>query len=146
MGLQVYYLIISFYGWYWWIKGGDPEKSGNLPISRAPQKLYLILLLVMSALFIGIWLVLSEFTDSPIPGWDSLTTSISIVATWMLARKYLEHWVLWMVANTISVGLYIYKGLLPTVVLFIVYTIMAVAGYLSWKREYRSLSVETIEK
>jgi nicotinamide mononucleotide transporter len=64
----------------------------------------------------------------------------------MLARKYLEHWVLWMVANTISVGLYIYKGLLPTVVLFIVYTIMAVAGYLSWKREYRSLSVETIEK
>jgi len=136
MGLQWYYLIISIYGWYWWLQGREVSDSGRLPVIRTPIKLYPILSTAFIILFILIWFILFRFTDSPIPGWDSLTTSVAIVATWMLARKYLEHWILWIFANSISTGLYIYKELYPTVILFIIYTGMAFVGYIKWKREF----------
>jgi nicotinamide mononucleotide transporter len=84
---------------------------------------------------------LLHLTDSPVPYLDAVSTSLSIVATWMLARKILENWLLWIVADLISTGLYIYKGLWPTTVLFLVYTVLAVVGYFQWKR---SLEVQNI--
>jgi nicotinamide mononucleotide transporter len=66
---------------------------------------------------------------------DSLTTALSITATWMLAKKYIEHWLIWIFVDIFSAGLYVYKGLWPTVILFIVYTVMAVIGYLEWKKD-----------
>lgn len=135
MGLQFYYLAISVYGWYWWKKGGKSLGSEILPVTRIPSGLAYRALLVFALLFAAIWVVLSVFTDSPVPGWDSFTTSVSIIATWMLARKYLEHWWLWVIANSVSVGLYIYKELYPTVILFVVYTVMAVVGYFRWRVE-----------
>lgn len=135
MGLQFYYLGISIYGWYWWTRGGVKNNSDLLPVTRIPSARAIGSLVVFLLLFVVIWMVLKGLTDSPVPGWDSFTTSLSIVATWMLARKYIEHWMLWVVANTVSIGLYIYKGLYPTVLLFAVYTVMAVAGFLHWRRE-----------
>jgi len=132
MGLQFYYLAISIFGWYWWKKGGESHGSGNLPVTGIPARQAYGALITFALLFASIWIILSFFTDSPLPGWDSFTTSISIIATWMLARKYIEHWMLWVVANTVSMGLYIYKELYPTVILFSVYTVMAVVGYLKW--------------
>jgi nicotinamide mononucleotide transporter len=84
------------------------------------------------------WVVLKNYTDSPVPFADSLATSLSIVATWMLARKILEHWLVWIFVDAFSIGLFWYKGLFPTVVLFIVYTIMAVAGFIEWRKAYRA--------
>ena len=66
---------------------------------------------------------------------DGLATALSIVATWMLARKILEHWLVWIFVDAFSIGLFIYKDLLPTVILFVVYTVMAVAGFIEWKKE-----------
>lgn len=145
MGLQVYYVSISIYGWYWWLHGREVAESGYLPVIKTPVKLYSILLVVFTILFGSVWYLLFRFTDSPIPGWDSLSTSISIIATWMLARKYLEHWILWMVANSISTGLYIFKELYPTVILFIIYTVMAFVGYINWKREYDKSLLKLID-
>jgi len=93
-----------------------------------------ILLFVFLALFGIIWFVLDNYTDSPAPLGDAFTTAISIVATWMLARKIIEHWILWIIADLVSMGLYIYKGLYPTVVLFAVYTAMAFIGYREWRK------------
>ena len=76
-------------------------------------------------------------TDSTVPIGDSFTTAMAIVATWMLARKIIEHWFLWIIANLVSIALYIYKGLYPTVILYAVYTAMAVYGYLIWQRSMR---------
>ncbi len=70
-------------------------------------------------LYVLMWLVLSKFTDSPVPAWDSFITSLSIVATWMLARKIFEHWYLWIIVNFVSAVLFIIKGLYPTVILYI---------------------------
>jgi nicotinamide mononucleotide transporter len=66
---------------------------------------------------------------------DSLTTALSIVATWMLARKYIEHWLIWVFVDLFSSGLYVYKNLWATVVLFVIYTGMAVVGYYQWKKD-----------
>jgi len=134
MGLQTYYVIISIYGWYWWLKGGKRYNIESLPVTRASIKTLIILFTVFLVLFALLWYVLLSYTDSPVPVGDAFTTALSIVATWMLARKIIEHWMLWVIADLVSMGLYIYKGLYPTVVLFAVYTIMAVIGYREWKK------------
>lgn len=139
MGLQFYYLFISIYGWYWWLKGGksNDTESGSLPVTNIRRREIKFSILLFIGLFAGLWVILASFTDSPLPGWDSFTTALAIVATWMLTRKYIQHWYLWMVANSVSVGLYIYKELYPTVILFIVYTVMSFVGYIEWKRSMK---------
>lgn len=134
MALQTYYVVISVYGWYWWLKGGKKYDSDSLPVTRLSMKLAGILLFIFLLLFAGIWYLLFNYTDSPVPIGDAFTTALSIVATWMLARKIIEHWLLWIVADFVSMGLYIYKGLYPTVILFAVYTIMAIVGYREWRK------------
>jgi len=134
MGLQSYYVLISIYGWYWWLRGGKKYNTDSLPVTRISLKLAGILVFVFILLFAGIWYILLNYTDSPVPLGDAFTTALSIVATWMLARKIIEHWILWVIADLVSMGLYIYKGLYPTVILFAVYTLMAVIGYREWKK------------
>jgi len=70
--------------------------------------------------------------------WDAFTTAASIIATWMLARKIIHHWLIWIVVDAVSLGLYVYKGMYPTVILFLVYTLMAYKGYIEWKKELRT--------
>ncbi len=134
MGLQTYYVLISIYGWYWWLKGGKKYDRESLPVTRASMKMAIILASVFLTLFAVLWYVLFSHTDSPVPMGDAFTTALSIVATWMLARKIIEHWMLWVIADLVSMGLYLYKGLYPTVGLFAVYTIMAVIGYREWRK------------
>jgi nicotinamide mononucleotide transporter len=141
MGLQVYYVGISFYGWYFWLKGNRKDKQGEVPVSKMKKSEAILTALVSPFIFAAILLVLLHLTDSPVPYLDAVSTSLSIVATWMLARKILENWLLWIVADLVSTGLYIYKGLWPTTVLFLVYTVLAVVGYFQWKR---SLEVQNI--
>jgi nicotinamide mononucleotide transporter len=158
--LQVYYLIISVLGWYWWMKGtghraqgagrteeeeterrrvgetegqGDEKKRG-LVVTRLKMKTGIVLAVVFLILYFVMWLVLSKFTNSPVPGWDSFITSLSIVATWMLARKIYEHWYLWIIVNSVSSVLFLSRGLYPTMVLYIIYCIMSFSGMRVWKK------------
>lgn len=140
MGLQVYYVVISIYGWYYWLKGGQNKTNASenqVPVKKTPRKVLLLSLLVTSGIYFIILFILLRFTDSTVPYMDSLTTALSIMATWMLARKYIEHWLVWIFVDFVSAGLYIYKELWPTVVLFVVYTVMAVLGYLEWKKDLK---------
>ncbi|WP_321285379.1 nicotinamide riboside transporter PnuC [uncultured Sunxiuqinia sp.] len=134
MLLQVYYVGVSIYGWYHWLKG-NPNSTGQLKVMRTPKELYLPLVLVTTALFAIFLFGLKYYTDSPVPYGDSLTTAMSIVATWMLARKYIEHWLIWIFVDAFSAVLYGFKDLWPTVILFVVYTVMAAMGYRSWKND-----------
>ncbi|MCF8229377.1 MAG: nicotinamide riboside transporter PnuC [Bacteroidales bacterium] len=142
MSLQVYYLVVSFYGWYYWLHGGkqkDKQKS-EAPVRKSPEKLKLILLSISIVLFFFIAWILINFTDSDVPWWDSFTTSLSFVATWMLAKKYIENWLIWIVVDATSVGIYIYKGLYPTTILFAVLTVLAFVGYLAWLKDMKKES------
>lgn len=135
MSLQVYYVFISIYGWYLWSVGERSSASkSKLQISRINRRSIPVLSLVFALLWLIISQILIRFTDSQVPVMDGLTTAGSIIATWLLARKVLEHWLLWVVIDTISMGLYVYKGLYATAVLFLVYTIVAIAGYQAWKK------------
>ena len=137
MGLQIYYLLVSVYGWYYWMFGSKSKKQDDLKISRTNARLAVLLSLAFVILFTLISYILVNFTDSEVPYWDSFTTAASFVATWMLARKIIEHWIIWVIVDTVSLGLYIYKGLYPTVILFAVYTILAILGYIEWKKQLK---------
>lgn len=134
MLLQVYYVGVSVYGWYHWLKG-NPGKNETLQVSRTPRKLYLPLAAISAILFVVFLFGLKYYTDSPVPFGDSLTTALSIVATWMLARKYVEHWLIWVFVDFFSAVLYGFKELWPTMILFVVYTVMAIVGYRSWRND-----------
>jgi len=138
MGLQVYYVGISIYGWYYWIKGEKSANSKTVPVRRTNKQLWLRLTILATILYFGILVILLNLTDSDVPYMDSFTTALSIIATWMLAKKYIEHWLIWIFVDFISAGLYIYKGLCPTVILFAVYTIMAYLGYNEWEKDLKS--------
>ena len=133
MSLQFYYIFISIVGWYWWIKGGKNGKE--LKISKTNSTLYIKLITASIIIFFIYAFILVKFTDSQLPYWDSLTTSLSIVASWMLARKLIEQWLLWVLIDLISMFLYIYKGLYPTSILFLIYTVLAIVGYYKWKKD-----------
>ena len=132
MSLQFYYIVISIIGWYWWLKGGN--NGVELSINKLTNQLLIKILIVSIFVFLAISYILVNYTDSPLPYWDALTTSLSIVATWMLARKIIEQWLFWIVIDLVSMVLYLYKGLYPTSVLFLIYSILAVYGYVKWKK------------
>lgn len=130
MAISVYYLAASIYGWVMWLKRGSDGKS--LPITRTPRKYILPLVAATAVLFAAIAAVLVNFTDSTVPYGDSFTTALSIVALWMLSRKYAEQWLAWIAVDVVCAVLYFYKGLYPTGALYALYAVIAVAGYFKW--------------
>lgn len=138
MGLQVYYLVISIYGWHHWLYGSKSDEKDELPVTSVDTKTWLVLALVTAAIWAFLNFILTRYTDSDIAGWDAFTTATSIVATWMLAKKMLEQWLMWIFIDALCVILYFYKELYATVVLFFVYTVLAIIGYIKWKNDYKN--------
>jgi nicotinamide mononucleotide transporter len=135
MGLQVYYLGVSIYGWIYWSRGAvDRNEKSTLPVSRIKRRLALFLGMAGIVIMLGIVYILKSYTDSDVPWGDGFTTAGSIVATWMLARKMLENWLVWVVVDSVAAGLYFYKGLYPSFLLYLIFTIIAVVGYFHWKK------------
>ncbi len=133
--MQAYYVLAGIYGLAVWRKspsGGKPHAG----ITRTPLKTVPTLVAVCAAVQAAIYLLLVNFTNSTVPFWDSLTTAMSITAMWMLSRKYMEQWLVWFAVDAITVGLYMYKGIPMTAGLYALYTVLAVVGYLKWRREY----------
>ncbi|MCX6262176.1 MAG: nicotinamide riboside transporter PnuC [Bacteroidia bacterium] len=110
------------------------EETERLSVTRLKLKTGIILAVIFVILYFLLWFVLSRLTDSPVPEWDSFITSLSIIATWMLARKIYEHWFLWIGVNTASSVIFMTRGLYPTVILYLVYLIMSFVGLKAWKR------------
>ena len=133
--VYLYYIGANVYGLAAWLRNKDQlDAAAPVRIVHTPRRQILPLALVSAALWLAIFLVLKNFTDSPVPWGDAFTTSLSVVAMWMLAQKQLEQWLLWVLVNVVSLCLYVWKGLYPTSGLYAVYTVVAVLGYLKWKR------------
>jgi len=137
MGLQVYYLVISVYGFYYWFAKGKSQTDGktNLPVQKLTLRMTLILSAITFVLFVAIAAILKQ-TDSPVPYWDSFTTAASITATWMITQKFIEQWLVWIVVDITSAILYVQKDLYSTTFLFSVYTILAIVGYVEWRKSF----------
>lgn len=140
MLLHGIYVLMQFYGWYWWLHGGQSSGTPNtrLPISRLSARAGIgwPLLVVCASLSLG-WLMASQ-TDAALPYADAFTTVASLVAQWLLARKVLETWLFWIVVDLAAIGIYWHKALYLTSGLYACFLILALLGLLAWRRDYRA--------
>ncbi len=129
--LQVVYLILSIYGWRQWSKSVD---SGHMPIKRMSVALH------GQILGIGLLWGLSmgwfwSLFQAALPFIDGLTTSFSLLTTWLVARRYLENWLYWIVIDIVCIGVYIDRQIDAFVYLFIIYTLLAIWGWWRWRND-----------
>ncbi len=132
MGLQVVYFGLSLYGWYEWLYGGANRTELHVSRTTRPLGVRLLIIGIVCAAVLGT--LLARFTDAALPYVDSATTSTSLVAQWMMTRKILENWAVWMAVDVVYVGMFIYKHLYLTAGLYTVFFVLAVMGYVQWKR------------
>ncbi len=137
--MQVYYVLAGIYGLAVW-RNAPKKDSKHASIAHTPLAKLPYIITAYAAAHAVIYFVLVRFTDSSVPFWDSFTTALSIIAMWMLSRKYIEQWLVWLVVDLTTVALYIYKGIPLTAGLYLVYSALAVVGYLKWRREYGKLA------
>ena len=146
--LQLYYLAMAVYGWYQWRHGGHGDRapptaaaaSQPLPIVTWRPRTHLLAIAAVLAISAGSGVLLARHTDAALPYLDSFTTWGSILTTWMVARKVLENWLYWLVIDSVSIYLYLERGLLLTAGLFAIYLIIVVFGYRRWLQHYRHQS------
>jgi nicotinamide mononucleotide transporter len=164
MAMELYYVLAGVYGLVVWSRGAGRGKKGGtgeatdgktgggtsgatdgatggkkeISISHTPLRAVLPLVAVGVAAFGIISFVLVRWTDSTVPYMDAATTAASIVAMWMLSRKWVEQWLVWIAVDVVCCGLYIYKEIPLTGALYGLYAVLAVAGYLRWLRQAKS--------
>lgn len=143
MMINAYYFIMSIYGWYFWTR--KTENNQETPITRATLKEIQICIFIFIATLVFVFAVYSAFDKwtSWVAYVDTFTTAIFFVGMWLMARRKLENWILWIIGDIISVPLYFYKGLTFTSFQYLVFTIIAIFGYLAWKKSLNKSQIET---
>jgi nicotinamide mononucleotide transporter len=134
MGLQVVYLTLSIYGWYNWLHGG--EQRTVLHVSRATPRTLAVLAVLVIAGSLVLGATLHRHTNAALPFLDSALTVTSLAAQWLMTRKILENWLLWLAVDVVYVPMFISRGLIATAVLYAVFLLLAMLGYISWRRSY----------
>jgi nicotinamide mononucleotide transporter len=132
--LNVYYMVMAGYGWWQWRRGdGHREGAQIRTLDRSWHGIFFLAIVLITAVN-GYWL--AQHTSAAWPYVDSMTAWASVIATWMVARKVLENWLYWIAIDAVSVFLYLNRGLYLTALLFMGYVVIAVFGYLAWRRHY----------
>ncbi len=130
--LQAFYVILLAYGWWKWLQ---PSPQNDFYITRISKKQWIILaaICLLSTVIIGTFLKIE--TDASLPYLDSLLTSASLIAQWMIAKKKIENWIVWIAADIIYVGMYVFKNLHLTAILYFIFILLAIKGYNEWKQK-----------
>ncbi|MEA3504030.1 MAG: nicotinamide riboside transporter PnuC [Bacteroidota bacterium] len=136
MVINIFYFVMSVYGWYMWTHKNNVKAEREITFCTTKQHIINGFALVVS--YAIMYYMLSNYTDSDVPMIDSLTTSIFIVGMYLMALKKIENWIYWIVADFISVPLYLYKGLVLSSFQFAVFLVIAVLGYIEWKQRYKA--------
>ncbi len=132
-GLQIYFIVASFYGWWKWLdpklKSADQNIVTSFPIRNLP-----IVLLLFVFLFALLNFALDRWTASPVPILDALLTTLNIIGTWMLAKKYIQHWWVWIFVNILSVFVFYSRSLYPTTGLYFIFFVLSFVGLMKWRK------------
>lgn len=132
--INIYYTIMSVLGWYLWTR--KKNNSDEFPISVMNRKDYLISSLIFSGTLLFVVLVYHFFDK--FTNWtayvDTLTTALFFVGMWLMAKRKIENWIIWIVADAVSIPLYFYKGLTFSSFQFLLFTFIAILGYKEWKK------------
>ena len=131
--LQLLFIAVAAWGWWQWLRGTAADGSA-LRVQWLTLRERVLACAAVLTLWPLIGLFLKHCTDTDVPWWDAFPTAASIVGQWLLGRKYVENWAAWLVVNVVSVGLFAYKGLWLTLLLYALFVAMSVAGWRAWKR------------
>ena len=136
MLINAYFFVMSIYGWYFWIQKEENQVLNPIAKMNSKEFKWAIVLFFGAVLFvIGIYLFFDKWTDWTAPV-DTFTTALFFVGMWLMARRKIEHWIFWIVGDVISVPLYLYKGLGLTSIQYLIFTLIAILGYIQWKKTY----------
>lgn len=131
--INIYFIMAGIYGWIKWQKAAKKGSQMEINLRNTPTRLYIPLVIASIITFAIIAYILNTFTDSHVVYGDTFVTTLSITAIWMLAQRYVEQWLLLIVVNVVSVILYFTQNLYPTSIMYLVYSIVSVFGYLRWR-------------
>lgn len=134
-GLQVIYFVLSLYGWYEWLYGGKGHTE--LQVSRTPGRLWPILIVIGVVGWLLLATITSRLPGAALPYADAALVSGSLIAQYMMTKKYIENWLLWIVIDVFYVGMFIFKSLRLTAFNYAIYLVLAVMGYVSWRKSRR---------
>lgn len=137
MGLQVFYIGMSLYGWYYWLNGRKNTTQDTVPVTiiSFSQLCLFSLLTLAGTLLLGY--LLQSYTNAALPYIDSFCTCVSLFAQWMQARKKLENWLIWVLVDLVYIALYLAKALYLTALLYAIFVALAIAGYQTWRRSLK---------
>ncbi|MFC2101126.1 nicotinamide riboside transporter PnuC [Bacteroidota bacterium] len=136
--LQLFYLGMSFYGWYNWLHGGTKKAELKVNWIRLNHALFLILIGFLSIIIFGY--LFQNYTDAALPYWDATTTVWGIIGTYMMAKKMIDNWIVWIIIDLLNVGIYFYKELYGFTVLYFIFTLLAIYGLREWITDYRKIT------
>lgn len=131
--LQIFFAVVALWGWFQWLRGHRADGS-SLHVARLSPRGAAVALLACGVAWPAIALFLIRFTDTDVPWWDGFATGLSLVGQYLLGRKFIENWLIWLAVNMVSIGLFIHKGLWLTVGLYAVFAALSVVGYMAWRR------------
>ena len=131
-GLQVVYFGLSVYGWYEWLYGGAGRTA--IAVSRTATRTWITLVVIGVVMWLLLATVTSRLPGTALPWVDAATTTVSLIAQWMMTRKMIENWLLWIGVDVVYVGMFIFKGLYLTAFNYAIYLALAVLGYVAWRR------------
>lgn len=131
--LQVFFVAMSLWGWWQWLRGRDMDGRELIVHTLSRRSGTIAIALTLLAWPATAWLLI-HYTDSNVPWLDALPTAGSVLGTWLLGRKFIENWWAWIAVNAVSVALFGYKRLWLTVILYALFTVLSIAGLGSWRR------------
>ena len=138
MIINTYFFFMSIYGWYYWSYKKDGDIMNKISFGSVNDYLISLFIFLSSLIFVSnIYKSFNLFTS-----WtayiDTITTGLFFVAMWLMARRKVENWIFWIIGDIISIPLYFYKGLAITTIQYFIFTIIAIMGYISWKKIYKA--------
>ncbi len=143
--LNIYYLLMAIYGYWVWQKSAasnNEQSSLGLAIVSWQLSFHIKICLILTVVSLALGYLMANYTPADFPYLDTFTTVFAVFATYLVTRKVLENWLYWVVIDAVSIYLYIEKDLMPTVVLFSIYTIIATWGYFKWLSLYKNNQID----
>jgi nicotinamide mononucleotide transporter len=133
LSLQIVFIFISIYGWYEWLYGNSTEGKISISLISRQLAIFLVIIFLIFAPVLGWFLQLLE---GKLPYLNAATTAISLLAQWMMARKYLENWLVWIFVNLLLIGVYYYSSLYLYSFLYLILLVLAILGFFTWRKQY----------
>ena len=137
-GVNVFFAVAAVWGWWQWLRGHRADSKSPLQIARLDRNGIVITLGAWAVLWVVCAMLLRAISDSDVPLADGFVTAGSIVGTVLLGRKFIENWPLWLIVNAASIGLFVYKGLHLTVVLYVIFFLLAIWGWIGWTKRLKA--------